>query len=201
MVCAQEGAVYQQWDGGWGKPRGDSQSGSDSGLRPASTTSAWLAPTRVIPQPCSVTSLSPGRCVGQTEAEVLILSYSVKLEFENQSVSLLHASHTFFHHQSRNISCDLQTSVVFLAKNKNSFSMNTQTVAVILYASLTSFFMSTTAQNRKLEPDHCKVWQLFPFPCEMGNTLLCLLFYLKYCNFVSCFPNNHQWTIMFRVFH
>ena len=175
--------MYQQQDGGQGEPGGDSQRGCDSGLRPASVTSARLTPARVIAWPCSVTLLSPGRCTGGgTEAEFLIFTYSVKPEFENQSVSLLHTSHTFFHHQSRNISCDLQTSVVFLAKKKNSFPTNTRTVALILYASLTSFFMIITGQNRKLELDHCKVWQLFLFPCETGNSLLCLPFYLKYCN-------------------
>lgn len=175
--------MHQQRDGARGEPAGDSQRGCDSGLRP-------VLATMVIPWPCSVTSLSPGRCTGGTEAEVLIVRYSVKLEFENQSVSLLHTSHTFFHHQSRSISCDLQTSVVFLAKKENFFSINTQTVALILYASLTSCFMIITGQNRKLELDHCKVWQWFPFPCEMGNSLLCLLYYLKYysdptlCNFM-----------------
>lgn len=57
----------------------------------------------------------------------------IKLEFENQSASLLHTSHTIFHHRIKSISCELQTSVVLLAKKKNSFSTNTQRVAVIYF--------------------------------------------------------------------
>lgn len=121
---------------GGGEPGSDSQHDCDSSLRPVSATSTRLIPVSVIPWPCSVTSLSPGR---GTEAEVLIFRYSVKVEFENQSVSLLHTSHTFFHHQSRNIIYDLQTLWYFWKKKKNSFSTNTQTVALILYASLASF--------------------------------------------------------------
>lgn len=57
------------------------------------------APDWPPPGWCPGHAVSPrchqGGAWGRTQAEVLIFRYSVKLEFENQSVSLLHTSHTF----------------------------------------------------------------------------------------------------------
>jgi len=63
--------------------------------------------------------------------------------------------------------------------------------------------MMTAGRNRKLKLDNCKMWQsLFPFPCEMDNSLLFLLLYLKTAVILPfhtsrCIsPTNQQGTVM-----
>lgn len=66
--------------------------------------------------------------------------------------------------------------------------------------------MMTAGQNRKLKLDNCKMWQsLFPFPCEMGSSLLFLLLYLKtavippFVTLCCISPSSQQGTVMPRV--
>lgn len=67
--------------------------------------------------------------------------------------------------------------------------------------------MMTAGQNRKLKLDNCKKKKkrepsLFPFPCEMDNSLLFLLLYLKTAVILPfhtsrCIsPTNQQGTVM-----
>lgn len=168
-----------------------SPEGTASLAETPSITSTWLIPTRLIS--VSLPSLSPEKCTGGIEAEVLIFRYSVKLEFENQSVPCSCFSSSKQKYQLW--FADFCGIFGKKKKKKISFSTNTQKVALILYASLTSPF--TIYRTKQ------KVWQLFPFPCKICSNLLCLLVYLKSCNDLCnsyCLsPTGQQWTVMLRI--
>lgn len=204
--------------GDGGKPRGDSQRGCDSGLRPASATSTRLTPARMILWPCVVTSLSPGTWwsgTRGTEAEGLIFRYSVKLESENQSVSLLYTSHTFFHHQSRNISCDLQTSVVFSAKKEKFLFYEHPNSCFSSLCIFNIFFLGLLQDKTEnwnlitVKSGSCSLslvkWAMVHFAsCSILNTAMIPLFATSCC--ISLTNQQHVISniialIMLRVFH